>query len=101
LASKKILTEISEFMDVLQGVGKDCLIKEGHLTLSVGYDSSDPYMVKEKLEEVLASIMQHIPSPFGLPPMHDWIDLDRIVIEKQGSRIDIEFEVPPVIFPNP
>ena len=87
-------------MDILQRVGKNCLIKEGCLTLSVGYEMSDPYKVKEELEKVLASIMRHTPSPFGLPPQNDWVDLVRIVIHLRGGRIDMEFEVPPVLFPE-
>ena len=100
MSSQEILVDIIEFMGVLRKVGKDCVIKEGNITLSVGYDMSDPYKVKENLEKVLATIMEKTPSPFGLPLGDNWVDLNRIVIDTRNGRISTEFEIPPVLFPK-
>ena len=101
MSSTQLLGEIIDFMDVLHKIGRDAVIKEGNITLSVSYDRTDPYKVKEELEYALKTIMEKTPSPFGLPlTIDDPIDLKRIIIHLRSGRIEMEFEFPPVLFPK-
>lgn len=100
MSSKEALTEISEFMDVLQEVGKDCLIKDGHLTVSISYDASNPDLEREKLAKLLNCIIQQIPHPFALPRNGDWLEFVQIMVDLPHQRIEIGLEPPSVIFPS-
>ncbi|MFC1982635.1 hypothetical protein ACFLV5_02470 [Chloroflexota bacterium] len=100
MSSKKVLNEISELMDVLEEVGKDCLIKEGHLTLSVRHHRYDPMSDKEELQKVVDAIIQHIPSTFEMRPGVDWVDIVHVIADTRHGRIEVELELPLVIFPS-
>ena len=100
MSSKNVLTEILEFMDELQEVGKDCLITDGHLTLSVRYKASDHSSEKEELQKVLATIIRHIPLTFEMGPDVDWLDVVQVVVDTRDQRIEVKLELPLIIFPD-
>lgn len=98
MTSAKVFGEISALMETLQEVGKKCCVKEGHVTLSVMFTATRPDLEKEKLGKILATIVDYIPE-WPPPPDIDYVDIKRITVEMHPRRVDIELELPTLLFP--
>jgi hypothetical protein len=95
LSSIDILSEISEFMGMVQEMNKGILVRGGHITVTVGYTAARPDLDADKAEKVLTLLAQYISLPIELLPEGSYfVDFIRVSSEIGDSRFEQELKLP-------
>jgi len=89
------LNEISEFIDTVQEMSRDTLVRGGRITVSVGYTAARPDLDVDKAEKALTLVARYVPPPLELLPEGGYfIDFIRVSSELGDRRFEEELELP-------